>query len=277
MGTSAAGDRWAGRGVAVIIPAYEADGRLAGTLASVPEWVGVRIVVDDGSRTPIRLPAASPGTVVVRHDRNLGVGAAILTGYREARRRGVSVAAVMAADGQMDPDDLAGLVAPVADGRADYVTGDRLSHPDCPRVMPGSRRLGNLGLTFLTRVVTGRWDLMDSQCGYSALNLDLLDRLPLDWIYPRYGFPNDLLAAVVGAGGRVSQVTVRPIYRGEPSRIRPMVALWVYPLVVARGLVVRIAAWARARGSRRRAGGSSRSWPEKDGREATRQDGRCAS
>lgn len=250
MSTVAGGGGRAGPVIAVIIPAYEADGRLAGTLSSVPEWVGIRIVVDDGSRAPIRLPSGSPRAVMVRHDRNLGVGAAILTGYCEARRLGASIAAVMAADGQMDPDDLAGLVAPVADGRADYVTGDRLSHPDCPRVMPGSRRLGNLGLTFLTRVVTGRWDLMDSQCGYSALNLDLLDRLPLDWIYPRYGFPNDLLAAVVGAGGRVSQVTVRPIYRGEPSRIRPAVALWVYPLVVARGFAVRVTAWARARWSR---------------------------
>ncbi len=233
----------------MVIPAYEADGRLSRTLSRVPEWVTVRIVVDDGSATPVRLPPALPPVVVVRHDRNLGVGAAILTGYREARRLGARVAAVMAADGQMDPDDLANVVAPVLEGRADYVTGDRLSHPDCPRVMPLVRRLGNLGLTFLTRLVTGRWDLMDSQCGYSALDLGLLERLPLDWVYPRYGFPNDLLAAVVGAGGRVAQVTVRPIYAGEPSRIRPVVALWVYPLVIARGLAVRAVAWARARRS----------------------------
>lgn len=233
--------------VAVIIPAFEPDGRFERTLQCIPEWVATRIVVDDGSRVPVRLPAGLGQTILIRHERNQGVGAAVLTGYREARRLGMGVAVVMAADGQMDPADLPALLAPVVEGRADYVTGDRMSHHDCPWVMPLVRRLGNLGLTFLTRVTTGLWDLMDSQCGYTALRMDFLDHLPLDWLYPRYGFPNDMLAAVVGAGGRVVQVPVRPVYGGEPSRLRPALALLVHPLVVARGLVVRCMARIRAR------------------------------
>ncbi len=243
--------------VAVVIPAYDADGRLARTLATIPEWVGLRVVVDDGSPSPVSV-VGDAKTFVVRHERNLGVGAAILTGYRVARNLGARVAVVMAADGQMDPSDLAALVAPVAEGHADYVIGDRLSHPECPRAMPSVRLFGNLCLTFLTRLGTWRWDLMDSQCGYTALRLDFLDRLPLDWLYPRYGFPNDMLAAVVGASGRVQQVAVRPIYGTERSGIRPGVAVWVYPLVIARGLWVRAVARWRSRAGAKQPGDGCR-------------------
>ncbi|HOI11446.1 MAG TPA: glycosyltransferase family 2 protein, partial [Myxococcota bacterium] len=133
--------------------------------------------------------------------------------------------------------------------------GDRLSHPDCPRVMPRVRRLGNLALTFLTRVAGGLWGLMDAQCGYTALRLDALDRLPLRWLYPRYGFPNDVLLAASGAGLRIAQVVVRPVYAGEASGLRPWMALWVYPFVLVRGALmrwtVRLAAVAPRRGEAR--------------------------
>jgi glycosyltransferase involved in cell wall biosynthesis len=181
----------------------------------------------------------------VRHERNLGVGATILSGYRAAAPV-ADVAVVMAADGQMAPEDLEALLAPIASGAADYVKGDRLSHPDCPGVMPAVRRFGNCCLTFLTRFSAGLPGLMDSQCGYTALRLSLLPALPLDWLYPRYGFPNDLLAAVSGAGGRVAQVRVRPVYQGEGSGIRPWQAALVYPFLLARGPLLRRIAARRA-------------------------------
>lgn len=235
-----------GSNVAVVIPVFEADGRLANTIREIPDWVRWRIVVDDGSEPPVQLEE-SDRMIVVRHPRNLGVGAAILTGYRTARPLGCDVIAVMGADGQMDPSDLERVVAPVLRGEADYVVGDRLSHPDCPRTMPAIRRLGNYGLTFWTRWTSGYRDLMDSQCGFTAIRAEALERLPLDWLYPRYGFPNDLLAALGGAGARVCQVVVRPIYRGERSGIRPAVALVVYPFVLLRSRVVRAVAASRAR------------------------------
>jgi len=227
-----------GQRVAVVIPAFNAGGRLKSVLQAVPAFIDEFVVVDDGSHP--RAEAATEARVAwVRHDRNRGVGAAILTGYAEARRLGADVAVVMAADGQMDPADLPALLAPVLQRQAAYSKGDRLSHPDCPRVMPLTRFAGNCCLTWLTRRVTGFTGLMDSQCGYTALRLDALDRLPLEWLYPRYGFPNDLLAALAGAGLTVAQVTVAPVYRGEPSGIRPVLAAIVYPMVLLRGFLVK--------------------------------------
>jgi glycosyltransferase involved in cell wall biosynthesis len=242
-----------GHRIAIVVPALDPDGRLAGVVAGIPDWADRVVVVDDGSRAPV---AAGEGRVrVVRHPRNLGVGASILTGYRIAREEGADVAVVMAADGQMLPSDLDALLRPVVAGEADYAKGDRLSHPACSAAMPLVRRLGNTCLTFLTRLVTGSRDLMDSQCGFTALRLDALARLPLDWIYPRYGFPNDFLAAAAGAGLRVRDVVVTPVYRGERSGIRPPIAAAVYPLLLVRAILVRAVASRKARAAAAAAGG----------------------
>lgn len=211
-------------------------------MRSVPDWVEGRIVVDDGSQGDGFSERFGPGVIYIRHKKNLGVGAAIITGYRTARRLGFDIAIVMAGDGQMDPQDLERVVEPVLSGMADYVKGERLTHPECKKVMPLVRRLGNYALTFATRLITGEWGLLDAQCGYTAIRLEVIDRLPLDFIYPRYGFPNDFLAALAGAGFRIAQVTVRPIYNGEPSGINPFLALLFYPLVIAKAAITRAVA-----------------------------------
>jgi glycosyltransferase involved in cell wall biosynthesis len=234
-----------GRRVALVVPAFEAGVRLGPVLDGVPAWVDRVVVVDDGSARPVGVPDDGRVTVV-RHARNRGVGAAIVTGYREAHRLGAEVAVVWAADGQMDPADLPALADAVLLDGAAYAKGDRLSHPQCDAVMPRWRHAGNCCLTFLTRFTAGVPGLRDAQCGYTALRLDALPHLPLDWLYPRYGFPNDLLAAVSGAGLPVAQVTVAPVYRGEPSGIRPVVAALFYPLVLARGPALRWLAWRRS-------------------------------
>lgn len=230
---------WSGLQIAVVIPAFDPGPLVHRVLASLPGWVDRVVLVDDGSSRPLAATACPVPLTVVRHAANRGVGAAIITGYRTARAEGADVAVVVGADGQMDPGDMPALLAPIAAGVADYVKGDRLSHPDCPGVMPGVRLRGNLVLTFLTRLAGGLPGLMDAQCGYTALRLEGLGRLPLDWLYPRYGFPNDVLLAASGAGLRIAQVVVRPVYRGEPSGLRPWAAFWMYPLLLARGMVMR--------------------------------------
>jgi dolichol-phosphate mannosyltransferase len=222
--------------VAVVVPAYN-EARLIGrTLGSIPAFVDLVVVVDDASRDDTSGAAAScddPRLRVVRHASNLGVGAAIVTGYGSAFEWGADVAAVMAGDAQMDPADLTALLAPVLDGRADYSKGDRLSHPNATRHMPLARLWGNRVLSLLTRLCTGL-SLSDSQCGYTALSRTAYERLPLDRLWPRYGYPNDLLGLLALDGARVADVTVRPVYADERSGIGARHALLVIPLLLLR-------------------------------------------
>jgi dolichol-phosphate mannosyltransferase len=224
--------------VAVVVPAYNEALLIRRTLASIPALVQHIIVVDDGSRDATAALAegcADARVEVLRHAQNRGVGAAIVTGYRAAFARGADICVVMAGDAQMDPRDLSLLLAPVLDGRADYAKGDRLSFPRARKHMPLTRFLGNAILSRLTRVATGL-SVRDSQCGYTALSKRAASKLPLERLWPRYGYPNDLLGMLAERGLRVRDVTVRPVYGDEASGIGLRHALWVIPYVLLRVL-----------------------------------------
>jgi hypothetical protein len=158
---------------------------------------------------------------VVAHDRNRGVGAAIVTGYQRALADGIDVTAVMAADNQMDPGDLGMLVLPVARGEVDYAKSNRLVTGEAWKLIPRTRYLGNAVLSLLTKVASGYWHVADSQSGYTAISKQMLDALDLDRIYTGYGFPNDFLVHLNVWNARVRDFPSRPIYGvGERSGIR---------------------------------------------------------
>jgi glycosyltransferase involved in cell wall biosynthesis len=160
---------------------------------------------------------------VIRHEKNCGVGAAIVTGYKAAifenDDRGLVV--VMAGDAQMDPDDLPRLLAPLARGDADYAKGNRLFTGQAWKIIPRHRYLGNAALSLLTKVASGYWHVADSQSGYTAITLEALKVLQLDRLYKRYGFPNHLLVELNNYDFRVRDVPIKPVYGiGEESGIR---------------------------------------------------------
>jgi glycosyltransferase involved in cell wall biosynthesis len=215
-----------GKRVAVVVPAHNEETLLPETLAGIPDFVDRIYVVDDASRDATReradaAAAADPRVAVLAHERNQGVGAAIITGYRRALEERVDVTSVMAADNQMDPDDLEALVAPVARGELDYAKANRLITGKAWELIPRHRYLGNAVLSLLTKIASGYWHVADSQSGYTALGLGTLEQLDLDRIYPRYGFPNDMLVHLNIVNARVRDIPSRPIYGvGERSGIK---------------------------------------------------------
>ena len=213
-----------GKRVAVVVPAYREEHLVQTTLRGIPDVVDRVFVVDDASpdRTAERArEAADARTEVIVHERNGGVGAAIVTGYKRALAEGIDVTVVMAADNQMDPAELVTLVEPVARGEVDYAKANRLFTGEAWSIIPRTRYLGNAVLSLLTKIASGYWHVADSQAGYTALGLSALRQLDLDRIYRRYGFPNDMLVHLNVINARVRDVPSRPIYGvGERSGIR---------------------------------------------------------
>lgn len=235
--------------VSVVIPAFNEAGKIAATVASVPNLVDHVVVVDDASTDETSQRFATDGRIeLIRHETNRGVGGAIATGYRRALEKDCDVAVVMAGDGQMDPEDLPALLAPIASGEADYVKGNRFKHPDIWSAMPKSRIVGNVLLSAATRVTSGYSHVFDSQCGYTAIHRRALAAIDLDVLWTRYGYPNDLLSRLYVAGVRVVDVPVRPIYGDHwRSGINFGTALHPIPWVLLRSWGNRLAAQAKKR------------------------------
>jgi glycosyltransferase involved in cell wall biosynthesis len=237
--------------VVVVVPALNEAPRIDRVLRAMPAWVDAMVVVDDasgdGTVEIARARAVEDRRVeVVRHHRNRGVGAAIVTGYRHAASKpgGPRDAfVVMAGDGQMHPDDLPAVVEPIARGEADYVKGDRFHGPDAAASMPLARRLGGRAFSWATSRAIGI-PVSDSQCGYTALSRAACERLDLDALWPRFGYPNDLLSQVALRSMRVVEVPVRAVYADEVSRLRPR-HLPVIGALVARAWLRRVTRYGR--------------------------------
>jgi glycosyltransferase involved in cell wall biosynthesis len=215
-----------GKSVAVVVPAHDEEALLPETLAGIPGFVDRVYVVDDASTDATRAraeeaSARDPRVELIRHERNRGVGAAIVSGYKRAIEQQIDVTCVMAADNQMDPTELQMLVEPVARGELDYAKTNRLVSGEAWELIPRARYLGNATLSLLTKIASGYWHVADSQSGYTAISLRALERLDLDRVYPRYGFPNDLLVHLNVQEARVRDLPSRPRYGvGERSGIR---------------------------------------------------------
>lgn len=179
-------------------------------------------IEEDGEFTPARIFEKDDSRlVVIDHQVNGGVGAAIATGYKYARDCHVDCTAVMAGDGQMDPNELESICLPVVEGRADYSKGNRLKHRAAKRVIPKLRYYGNSVLSILTKMASGYWRVSDTQTGYTAISLEALQNIDLHKIYKNYGMPNDLLVKLNIASFTVTEVPIKPVYRiGEESKMR---------------------------------------------------------
>ncbi|MFC2080192.1 glycosyltransferase family 2 protein [Bacteroidota bacterium] len=173
---------------------------------------------------PSELINTNPDTsrlIVINHLKNGGVGAAISTGYKWCKNNNIDCIAVMAGDGQMDPDELERICRPVIEEGIDYAKGNRLIHRSAKYLIPGKRYIGNSILSILTKIASGYWRISDTQTGFTAISLNALKKIDIGRIYKKYGMPNDILVKLNLAKCSVKEVEIKPIYRvGEQSKMK---------------------------------------------------------
>ncbi|MCX7004442.1 MAG: glycosyltransferase family 2 protein [bacterium] len=159
--------------------------------------------------------------ILINHCGNHGVGAAIARGYKWCKDHSIDCTAVMAGDGQMDPDELEGICQPVVCDGLDYVKGNRLIHRSAWLVVPKIRYFGNSILSILTKIASGYWHVSDTQTGYTAISLAALNAIRLHHIYRSYGMPNDMLVKLNIAMCTLKEVPIKPVYNvGEATKMK---------------------------------------------------------
>ena len=210
--------------IAVVIPCYRTSRQILDVLSRIDANVARIYVVDDacpeGTGDLVEASRPDDRVRVLRHERNRGVGAAMVTGYRAALADGAQIVVKIDGDGQMDPAQLSRLVAPIAMGAADYAKGNRFYDFALLQDMPRVRLLGNALLSLVNKISSGYWNVMDPTNGYTAIHRAALEALPLGKIDSGYFFESDMLFRLYTVRAVVRDVPLRARYAGESSNLR---------------------------------------------------------
>jgi glycosyltransferase involved in cell wall biosynthesis len=229
--------------VCVVLPAYNESEHVGDVISGLPTWVDHVVVVDDCSTDDTGEVVAAlrdARVTLVRHEKNTGVGGAMVTGYKTGLELGYDVLVKMDADGQMHPRDLVNVVTPVATGIAEYAKGNRFYVINANRNMPQIRKLGSVILTFMTKMSSGYWHIFDSQCGYTAVRAKILRTVDLDAIATDYFFENDMLIWLNVVGARTVDVPVATLYGSEISDVQIGRIMLSFPPRLVRGWGFRV-------------------------------------
>jgi dolichol-phosphate mannosyltransferase len=215
--------------VAVVIPCYRVRATILDVLGRIGAECHAIYVVDDacpdGTGERVESECHDARVRVLRHERNQGVGGAVITGYARALEDGATVLVKLDGDGQMDPADLPRLLAPILACEADYVKGNRFHDLTHIRRMPWVRLIGNAGLSFLTKLSSGYWDVFDPTNGYTAIHGEVLRLLPLDRIAKRWFFESDLLYHLGLCRAVVKDVAMDARYDGQRSNLNVLASM----------------------------------------------------
>jgi glycosyltransferase involved in cell wall biosynthesis len=231
--------------IAVVIPCYRVAKQIGRVLRQIGPEVSRIYCVDDccpEQSGDLAESAAQqdPRIRVLRHSRNMGVGAATVTGYRQAIEDGADVIVKFDGDGQMDPAQIPRLVAPILRHEADYVKGNRFFHLESLRSMPLVRLIGNAGLSFWTKMSSGYWHSFDPTNGFTAIHAAVAKILPMEKLHRRYFFESDVLFRLNLVRAVVESVPLYDRYAYETSGLSPLRSLFAFPPLHCRNFLKRL-------------------------------------
>ena len=230
--------------IAVVIPCYGVKAQILSVLQKMgPECWRIYVVDDQcPERTGdyVKSTASDPRITVVYNTENLGVGGAVIEGYKRAIADGATVIVKVDGDGQMNPELIRQFVQPIIDGQADYTKGNRFFNLEDVEAMPFVRLVGNAVLSFMSKASSGYWTIFDPTNGYTAIGRTALLLLPMEKLSTRYFFETDMLFRLGTFGAVVQDVPMRAVYADEKSNLSVFKALFGFTMGHTRNFFKRI-------------------------------------
>lgn len=210
--------------VAVVIPSFRVTRHIINVVAQIPTLVKTIYVVDDAcpekSGHFLQQQTNDPRVVVLFNQVNLGVGGAVMVGYKAAIADGADIIIKIDGDDQMDPALIPNFIEPIIAGEADYTKGNRFFDLELLNRMPRIRVFGNAVLSLMAKLSSGYWNLFDPTNGYTAIHSDVCRRLPFKKISNRYFFETDMLFRLNTLRAVVVDVPMEAKYEDETSHLK---------------------------------------------------------
>ena len=219
--------------VAVVIPSYRVKDHILSVIQRIGPRVTTIYVVDDccpqKSGAHVQQKCTDERVRVIFNAKNQGVGGATIVGYKQALMDGAEIVVKIDGDGQMDPALIPAFIKPIEQGIADYAKGNRFFSLENLEGMPALRMFGNAALSFVSKVSSGYWNVMDPTNGYTAIHSAALSSLSLHKIDKGYFFESDMLFRLNTIRAVVHEVPMKAVYGDEKSSLSILKVLKQFP------------------------------------------------
>ena len=203
--------------VICVIPAFNEEQYICDVVEGAKQFVDIVVVVDDGSVDNTFNRAKECGAVVLKHEKNLGKGAALRTGFQYAMENSANVIVTLDGDMQHNPLEIPRFLEKIRDEEVDIVVGSRFLEK--VKGMPLQRRLSN----FITTIILNKVfnvPVTDSQSGFRAFKRKVLEEVTFK--DNRYGAETEILIEARRKGFNIVEVPISVKYEGQKSKIRPV-------------------------------------------------------
>lgn len=217
-----------------VIPCFNSIEKACFIAKESLKYVDHVVCIDDncpyGTGNKIEKFVKNDKITVLYHKLNKGVGGATKTGIKYALDKGAEVIVKIDSDGQMLPELIPKLLEPIITGSADFTKGNRFRDVETVRRMPKVRLIGNIGLSFLTKLSTGYWELFDPTNGFLAIHKNVFRKISLNKIDNRYFFETDFLFRCSLSDVVIHEISMEAIYKNEKSSLKPFVQLFNFSI-----------------------------------------------
>lgn len=206
----------------IALPALNESATIGQVLSSIKDsFDGIskvtKLVIDDGSTDSTKEIAVSKGAMVISHDQNRGVGAALQTAVKTALSIDADIMVNIDADGQFDTSDIELIIQPILKDEADFVTASRFKDKNLKPKMPWIKYQGNRFMSALISMLT-KSKYYDVSCGFRAYSKETLLRLNL---FGSFTYTQETFLDLAFKGLRIVEmpVKVRGVREHGKSRV----------------------------------------------------------